>query len=53
MTLDEYKYLTSASWNERYQPLTNNMTRDKYTGRYRLWLNGLFVPNSSPFYYFK
>ena len=35
-TLDEYKYLTSTCWNEQYQPLTNDMTNDKYTGRYRL-----------------
>ena len=26
------------------------MTKDKYTGRYRLGLNSLFVPNSNPFY---
>ena len=25
------------------------MTKDKYTGSYRLGLNSLFVPNSSPF----
>ena len=32
MTLDEYKYLTSTCWNEQYQPLTIDMTKDKHTG---------------------
>ena len=49
MTLDEFKYLTSTCWNEKYQPLTIDMTKDKYQGRYRLGLNSIFVPNSSPF----
>ena len=49
MTLDEFKYLTSTCWNKNYQPLTIDMTKDKYTGRYRLGLNSIFVPNSSPF----
>ena len=49
MTLDEFKYLTSTCWNEKYQPFTIDMTKDKYTGRYRLGLNSMFVPKSSPF----
>ena len=49
MTLDELKYLTSTCWSESYQPLTIDMTKDKYTGRYRLGLNSIFVPDSSPF----
>ena len=49
MTLDEFKYLTSTCWNQNYQPLTIDMTKDKYTGRYRLGLNSIFVPDSSPF----
>ena len=49
MTLLEFKNLTSICWNEKYQPLTIDMTKDKYTGRYRLGLNSIFVPNSSPF----
>ena len=49
MCLNEYKYLNSNCWNEKYQPPTIDMTKDKYCGRYRLGLNGLFVPNSSPF----
>ena len=49
MTLNDFKSLTSTCWNEKYQPLTIDMTKDKYTGRYRLGLNSIFVPNSSPF----
>ena len=49
MTLDEFKYLTTTCYNQNYQPLTNDMTMDKYTGRYRLGLNSIFVPDSSPF----
>ena len=49
MTLNEFKFLTSTCWNEKYQPLTFDMTKDKYTGRYRLGLNSIFVPDSSPF----
>ena len=29
--------------------LTIDMTKDKYTGRYRLGLNSIFVPKTSPF----
>ena len=49
MTLNEFKYLTSTCCNENYTPLTVDMTKDKYTGRYRLALNSIFVPDSSPF----
>ena len=49
MISDEFKYLTSTCWNENYFPLTIDMTKDKYTGRYRLGLNSIFVPNSPPF----
>ena len=49
MTLNEFKLLTSTCWNEKYQPLTIDMTKDKSTGRYRLGLNSIFVPDSSPF----
>ena len=49
MTLNEFKLLTSTCWNEKYQPLTIFMTKDKLCGRYRLGLNSIFVPNSSPF----
>ena len=49
MNLNEFKYLTSTCWNEKYQPLTIDMTKDKHPGRYRLGLNSIFVPNTSPF----
>ena len=49
MTLNEFKLLTSTCWNEKYQPLTIDMTKEKYTGRYRLGLNSIFVPDTTPF----
>ena len=49
MTLNEFKFLTSTCWNKNYQPLKIDMTKEKYTGRYRLGLNSIFVPDSSPF----
>ena len=49
MTLNEFKLLTSTCWNQNYRPLTIDMTKDKYTGRYRLGLNSIFVPDTTPF----
>ena len=49
MTLNEFKYLSSNCWYEKYQPLSIDMTKDKYTGRYRLGLNSIFVPDTTPF----
>ena len=49
MTLNEFKSLTFTCWNKNYQPLTIDMTKDKYIGRYRFRLNTIFVPDSSPF----
>ena len=49
MTLNEFKLLTKICWSENFQPLTIDMTKDKYTGKYRLGLNNIFVPDSSPF----
>ena len=49
MNLYGFKYLTSTCWDKKQQPLTIDMTKDKFTGRYRLGLNSFFVPNSSPF----
>ena len=49
MILNEFKLLTATCWNDIYQPLTIDMTKDKYQGRYRLGLNNIFVPDSSPF----
>ena len=49
MTLDEFKYLTSTCWNEKCQPLTFDINKEKYCGHYRLGLNSKFVPNTTPF----
>ena len=49
MTLNEFKNLTNICWNENNQPLTIDMTKDKFTGRYRLGLNSIFVPDNNPF----
>ena len=32
LILEELKLLSSTCWNERYQPLTIIMTKDKFTG---------------------
>ena len=34
---------------QNYQPLTIDMTKGKFTGRYRLGLNSIFVPDTTPF----
>ena len=47
MTLNEFKLLTSPCWNERYQPLTIDMTKDKYTDRERLGLNSLSIRDTN------
>ena len=47
MTFNEFKYLTSTCWDKKYQPLTIDMTKDKYTGQFRLGFNSLFVPDTS------
>ena len=49
ITLNEFKLITSTCWNKNYQPLAFDMSKDKYTGRYRLGLNSIFIPDSSPF----
>ena len=49
MTLNEFKLLTSTCWNEKYQPLTTDMTKDKDIGKYRLGLNSIFIFDSCPF----
>ena len=49
MTLNEFKLLTSTCWNKNYQLLTIDKTKDRYQGRYRLGLNYIFVPDTTPF----
>ena len=46
---NEIKYLTSTCWNKNYQPLTIDLIKDKYTGRYRLGLKSILVTDSSTF----
>ena len=36
ITPNEFKLLTSTCWNQKNQPLTIDMTKDRYQGRYRL-----------------
>ena len=47
MTLNEFKLITSTCWNEKYQPLTIDMTKDKDFGKYGLGLKSIVVPDSS------
>ena len=49
MTLNEFKYLTNTCWVQKYQPPTIDMTKDKYTVRYRLGLFSLFNTDRSRF----
>ena len=49
MTSDEFKYLSSTCWIEKYLFLTIDVSQNKYQGRYRLGLNSIFVPDSSVF----
>ena len=49
LTLNEFNLLTFLCWNEKYQPLAIDMTKDKDIAKYRLGLNSIFIPNSSPF----
>ena len=49
ITLNAFKNLTSTCCNENYQPLTIDMTKDRYGGRYRIVLKSVFIPDSSPF----
>ena len=36
---NDFDLLNSTCWKERYQTLTNDVTKDENTGRYRLGLN--------------
>ena len=49
MTVNEFQKVTKFCWSGKYQPLTFDMTKVKYTGRYRLELNSKVVPDSSTF----
>ena len=49
MTRNEFKYLSIICWDTKYRPLTIDMTKDKFFGRYRLGLNSTFSPDTSAF----
>ena len=46
MILNEFKHITKIC-SENCQPLTIDMTKCKFCGRYRLGLDSIFVPNTS------
>ena len=48
--LNDFKFSTSACWNERYQPFTFDRTEDKIFGRNQLELSYPFPPKTNPFY---
>ena len=50
MTFNELKNLFSTGSNEKNQPLAIDLTKNKNTGRYRLGLSNLFVPDTNPFW---
>ena len=50
MTLNEFKLLTSSCCDERYPPLTIDMTKNKNTRRNRLALVSHIVPHRNPFW---
>ena len=49
MSLQVFKNLLAFCLEQKNQPPTIGITKDKHTGRYHLILNSLFIPNSSPF----
>ena len=49
VTPDEFKCLTSACWDKQHLPLTIDLAKGNYIGRYRLGLNSIFVTDSSLF----
>ena len=49
ITLNEFKSLTCTRCNDKYQRLAIDLTKEKCTGRYRLGLDSMFVPNTNLF----
>ena len=49
ITHNESKLVTSTCWNEKHQPTTIDVTKDKNTSRFRFGLNSLFIPNTNLF----
>ena len=48
-SINENEILTDGCWNQRYQPLSIDVTNVVYTGRYRIGLNSIFVSDSPLF----
>ena len=49
MTIDEFKILCSICWQNKYQPLTIDMSKDISEEKYRKNLGGIYDPISDPF----
>ena len=49
MTLNQFILFKCGFWNERYQPLSTDMTKDKHKSRHRLGLNCLFISPTNCF----
>ena len=49
ITLNENEVLASTCWDQKYQLLTIDMTKDKFIGKYWLGLDSLFVSQTNPF----
>ena len=48
MTLDEINFPTCNCWDEKYQPPLLDMSREKNSRCYPLWLNSMFVLVTNP-----
>ena len=49
MTLNQFKYLASTfqpAGIKKHPPLTNDITKDSFTGCYRLGLKSIFIPDT-------
>ena len=44
--LNEFKYSTSICSDKKYQPLKIDLTKNKFTEKYRLGLDSIIVPES-------
>ena len=49
MTNDEFKILCSICWQNKYHPLTIDMSKDICEGKYRKNLDEIYDPISDPF----
>ena len=47
MIFKEFKELCSDCWRSNYQPLTIDMSKEIYQGKYRLGLDSIYFPDSN------